>query len=82
VFIVCVVLCAVFRLIVVLFCVLCFIVVRLPPAENPFAIKINNNNSEFLFIVGHRILWHVLIDDMQVVCFFETIEECSLPRED
>jgi type IV secretory pathway component VirB8 len=51
VFIVCVVLCAVFRLIVVLFCVmcvicvLCLIVVPLPPGENPFAVKINNNNK-------------------------------------
>jgi hypothetical protein len=48
VFIVCVVLCAVFRLIVVLFCVMCVIcvlcltVVPLPPGENPFAVKINN----------------------------------------
>jgi hypothetical protein len=47
---VCVVLCAVFRLIVVLFCVmcvicvLCLIVVPLPLGENPFAVKINNNN--------------------------------------
>jgi hypothetical protein len=47
VFIVCVVLCAVFRLIVVLFCVmcvicvLCLIVVPLPPGRNPFAVKIN-----------------------------------------
>jgi hypothetical protein len=46
VFIVCVVLCAVFRLIVVLFCVmcvicvLCLIVVPLPPGETPFAVKI------------------------------------------
>jgi hypothetical protein len=54
---VCVVLCAVFRLIVVLFCVmcvvcvlclvcmLCLIVVPLPPDENPFAVKINNKNN-------------------------------------
>jgi hypothetical protein len=48
VFIVCVVLCAVFRLIVVLFCVICVIcvlcltVVPLPPGENPFAVKIND----------------------------------------
>jgi hypothetical protein len=47
VFIVCVFLCTVFRLIVVLFCVmcvvyvLCLIVVPLPPGENPFAVKIN-----------------------------------------
>jgi hypothetical protein len=47
VFIVCVVLCTVFRLIVVLFCVmcvicvLCLIVVPLPPGENSFAVKIN-----------------------------------------
>jgi hypothetical protein len=47
VFIVCVVLCTVFRLIVVLFCVmcvvcvLCLIVVPLLPGENPFAVKIN-----------------------------------------
>jgi hypothetical protein len=46
---VCVVLCTVFRLIVVLFrvmcviCVLCLIVVPLPPGENPFAVEINNN---------------------------------------
>jgi hypothetical protein len=45
---VCVVLCAVFRLIVVLFCVicvvclLCLIVLSLPPGKNPFAVKINN----------------------------------------
>jgi hypothetical protein len=48
---VCVDLCAVLRLIVVLFCVmcvicvLCLIVVRLPPDRNPIAIKINNNNN-------------------------------------
>jgi hypothetical protein len=42
---VCVVLCAVFRLIVVLFCmmcvicVLCLFVVPLPPGENPFTVK-------------------------------------------
>jgi hypothetical protein len=48
---VCVDLCAVFRLIVVLFCVvcvicvLCLIVVGLPPDINPFAVKINNNNK-------------------------------------
>jgi hypothetical protein len=46
---VCVVLCNVFRLIVVLFCVmgvvcmLCLIVVPLPMGEKPFALKINNN---------------------------------------
>jgi hypothetical protein len=45
VFILCVVLCAVFRLIVVIFCVLCLIVVPLPPGENPFAVKININNN-------------------------------------
>jgi hypothetical protein len=50
VFIVRVVLCAVFRLIIVLFsvvcvvCVLCLIVVPLPPDKNPFAVKINNIN--------------------------------------
>jgi hypothetical protein len=44
---VCVFLCTVFRLIVVLFCVmcvvcvLCLIVVPLPLGENPFAVKIN-----------------------------------------
>jgi hypothetical protein len=43
---VCVVLCAVFRLIVVLFCVmcvvcvLCLIVVPLPPGEKPSAAKV------------------------------------------
>jgi hypothetical protein len=51
VFIVCVVLCAVFRLILALFCVmciicvLCLIVVPLPPVKKPFAVKINNNNK-------------------------------------
>jgi hypothetical protein len=49
-FIVCVVLCAVFRLIVVLICVmcaicvLCLIVVPLPPGKNPFTVEISNNN--------------------------------------
>jgi hypothetical protein len=44
---VCVFLCTVFRLIVVLFCVmcvvcvLCLIVVLVPPGGNPFAVKIN-----------------------------------------
>jgi hypothetical protein len=50
----CVVLCTVFRLIVVLFCVmcvvcmlclvcvLCFIVVPSSPGENPFVVQINN----------------------------------------
>jgi hypothetical protein len=42
---VCVDLCAVFRLIVVLFCVMCVIVVRLPQGRNPFAVKRNNNNK-------------------------------------
>jgi hypothetical protein len=56
-FIVCVVLRAVFHLIVVLFCVLCAIcllyltVLSLPPGKTPFAVKINddydndNNNN-------------------------------------
>jgi hypothetical protein len=54
---VCVVLCNVFRLIVVLFCVmcvvrmLCLIVVPLSPGENPFAVKINNNNTDGLVAV-------------------------------
>jgi ABC-type bacteriocin/lantibiotic exporter with double-glycine peptidase domain len=48
---VCVVLCAVFRLIVVLFCVmcviclLCLIAQPLPPGKNTFEVKINNNNN-------------------------------------
>jgi hypothetical protein len=47
-FIVCVVLCAVFRMIVVLFCfmcvigVLCLTVVPLPPGESSFSVKISN----------------------------------------
>jgi hypothetical protein len=54
-FIVCVVLCAVFRLSIELFCVmcvicvLCFIVVALPPDENSCAVKINNNHITFNF---------------------------------
>jgi hypothetical protein len=49
---VCVILCTVFRLIVDLFCVmyvvcmLCLIVVPLPPGENPFAVKIDNNKNK------------------------------------
>jgi hypothetical protein len=43
VFIVCVVLSDVFRLVVVLL-VCCLIVVPLPPGKNPFAVKININN--------------------------------------
>jgi hypothetical protein len=50
-----------YRLILVLFhvmcviCVLCLTVVPLPPGENPFAFKINNNNK---IIFGHV---HVLL---------------------
>jgi hypothetical protein len=53
-FIVCVVLCAVFRLIMVLFCVmcviclLCLILLPLPPGKNLFAVKINNNNINII----------------------------------
>jgi hypothetical protein len=49
-----VVLCVVFHLIVVLFCVmrviclLCLIVLPLPLGKNPFAVKINNNNNNNL----------------------------------
>jgi hypothetical protein len=55
-YILCVVLCTVFRLIVVLFCVmlvvcvLCLIVVPLPPGENPYAVKINNIDKIFYFM--------------------------------
>jgi type IV secretory pathway component VirB8 len=50
VYCVCVVSCAVFRLIVVLFCVMCAIcvlclIVVPPRGENPFAVKINNNKK-------------------------------------
>jgi hypothetical protein len=31
----------------VLFCVLCRIVVPLPPGTNPFAVRINNNNKTY-----------------------------------
>jgi Na+-transporting NADH:ubiquinone oxidoreductase subunit NqrF len=47
----CLDLCAVFRLIIMLFCVicvicvLCILVVRLPLDRTPFAVKINNNNN-------------------------------------
>jgi hypothetical protein len=48
VFTVCVVLCAVFRLIVMLFCVMCVICVLcltvVPLPLGKFAVKINNNN--------------------------------------
>jgi hypothetical protein len=39
------VLCAVFRLIVVLFSVLCLTVVPMPPGKNPFAVKTNQNEK-------------------------------------
>jgi hypothetical protein len=57
---VCVDLCAVFRLIVVLFyvmcviCVLCLIVVRLPLGRNPFAVKIINNNKNKKFATSSQ----------------------------
>jgi hypothetical protein len=38
----------VFRLVVVLFCLLCLIVVPLPPGENPFAVKINIISQEYI----------------------------------
>jgi hypothetical protein len=53
-FIVCVVLCAVFRFIVVLFCVmcviclLCLIVLPLPTGKNPLAVKINNDMLDYI----------------------------------
>jgi hypothetical protein len=56
---VCVILCTVFSLIVVLFCVmcvvcvLCLIVVPLPPGENPFAVKTNNNNNNIVIYFCH-----------------------------
>jgi hypothetical protein len=59
---VCVFLCTVFRLIVVLFCVmcvvcvLCLIVVPLPPGENPFAVKI--------IIIWNHTSTHPLVLDM------------------
>jgi hypothetical protein len=62
VFIVCVFLCTVFRLIVVLFCVmcvvcvLCLIVVPLPPGGNPFAVKIN----VLIFILIYKTLDYLL----------------------
>jgi hypothetical protein len=48
-FIVCVVLCDVFCLRVVCYfvgCVLCLIVVPLPPGKNPFAVKVNKYKDE------------------------------------
>jgi hypothetical protein len=53
-FIVCVVLCAVLRLIAVLLCVmcviclLCHIVLPLSPGKNAFAVKMNNNKNNKL----------------------------------
>jgi hypothetical protein len=50
----CVVLCAVFCLSVMCYfvwcviCVLCLIVVSLPPAKSPFAVKLSNNNKNVL----------------------------------
>jgi hypothetical protein len=44
-FIVCVVLCAVLFERGVVFCVLCLIVVPLPPGKNTSAVQLNNNNN-------------------------------------
>jgi hypothetical protein len=50
-FLLCMNICDVFRLIVVLFCVMCVVcvlcltVVPLTPGENQFAVKINNDNN-------------------------------------
>jgi hypothetical protein len=52
---VCVFLCTAFRLIVVLFCVLCLIVVPLPPGEHPFAVKINIYLKDILPLTCVRI---------------------------
>jgi hypothetical protein len=55
---VCVVLGAVFRLIVVLFCVmcaiclLCFTVLPLSPGKTPFPVKINNNILSYKILCG------------------------------
>jgi hypothetical protein len=66
-----VVLRAVFRLIVVLFCVmyvicvLCLIVLPLPPDENPFAVKINNNNNNYL--ITHKVYKGRLLTLFQIL---------------
>jgi hypothetical protein len=63
---VCVILYTIFRLIVVLFCVkcvvcvLCLIVVPLPPGENPFAVKINNNNKIMMAYGDGGMAGHIL----------------------
>jgi uncharacterized protein YpmS len=33
-------------------CVLCLIVVRLPPGRNPFAVKINSNNNNHIIKIN------------------------------
>jgi hypothetical protein len=51
------------------YCVLCLIVVPLPPDKNPFAVQLNNNNIhccsvgavlEITDILDSRVFWHRL----------------------
>jgi hypothetical protein len=44
----CVVLCTLVSFDHCVICVVCLIVVPLPPDENPFAVKINNNNNKII----------------------------------
>jgi hypothetical protein len=70
-FIVCVVLCAVFRLIVVLFCVMCYLFVAsyckpLPPGKNPTAV----NKYYILHItVAGLLMWGALSDERTGLSF-------------
>jgi hypothetical protein len=80
VFIVCVVLFTVFRLIVVLFCamcgvcVLCFSVVPLPPGENPFAVK--NKCHVLTLLLGHLQVYTI----QALVTEINTISYCVHDR--
>jgi hypothetical protein len=82
--IVCVVLCAVFCLSAVwcfvwyvYFCVLCLIVVALPPGKNPFAVQLNNNNNNNLqkwklLIMHHMLFYNVRLNSVLPSTWIET----------
>jgi hypothetical protein len=49
-------------------CVLCLIVVPLPPGKNPFAVKVNNNNNNvMMFHLKIKAYSHITSS------FFETV---------
>jgi hypothetical protein len=79
-FIVCVVLCAVFCLIVVLFCVMCFIcvlcliVVSLPSGKTLFAVNNNNNNNNNNNAFEIYSLWFIYLTDLDLYLLIKLTE--------